>query len=126
MSETATKRPHFYKDGIAWMGSGVSATGWVILLNSASYIAVLISLTRMREEELTPAVRAAFGAQGDPVRLAGGKGGTWRIGDVVLKPSEVAPLNAILLTEILHEAGVPAGVDSFRIAREVFAEIDKG
>lgn len=28
---------------------------------------------------------------------------------VVLKPSEVAPLNAILLAEILHEAGVPAG-----------------
>ena len=23
-------------------------------------------------------------------------------------------------------AGVPAGVDSFRIAREVFAELDKG
>ncbi|MBB4765666.1 TIGR02569 family protein [Amorphoplanes digitatis] len=34
------------------------------------------------------AVRAAFGAEGHPVRLAGGKGGTWRIGDVVLKPSE--------------------------------------
>lgn len=33
-------------------------------------------------------VRAAFGAQGDPVRLAGGKGGTWRVGDLVLKPSE--------------------------------------
>ncbi|GAB3097852.1 aldehyde dehydrogenase family protein [Aestuariicella hydrocarbonica] len=29
---------------------------------------------------------------------------------LVLKPSEVAPLNALLLTEILHEAGVPAGV----------------
>lgn len=29
---------------------------------------------------------------------------------MVLKPSEVAPLNAILLTEILHEAGVPKGV----------------
>ncbi|HWP65081.1 MAG TPA: aldehyde dehydrogenase family protein [Candidatus Limnocylindria bacterium] len=29
---------------------------------------------------------------------------------MVLKPSEVAPLNAILWTEILHEAGVPAGV----------------
>ncbi|MBK5222751.1 MAG: aldehyde dehydrogenase family protein [Acidimicrobiia bacterium] len=29
---------------------------------------------------------------------------------MVLKPSEVAPLNAILFTEILHEAGVPAGV----------------
>ena len=29
---------------------------------------------------------------------------------MVLKPSEVAPLSAMLLTEILHEAGVPAGV----------------
>lgn len=29
---------------------------------------------------------------------------------MVLKPSEVAPLNAVLFTEILHEAGVPAGV----------------
>ena len=29
---------------------------------------------------------------------------------VVLKPTEVAPLNAILVAEILHEAGVPAGV----------------
>ncbi|MEQ8747306.1 aldehyde dehydrogenase family protein [Pyruvatibacter sp.] len=29
---------------------------------------------------------------------------------MVLKPSEVAPLNAILVAEILHEAGVPKGV----------------
>jgi len=29
---------------------------------------------------------------------------------MVLKPSEIAPLNAILFAEILHEAGVPAGV----------------
>lgn len=29
---------------------------------------------------------------------------------VVLKPSEVAPLTAWLLTEIIHEAGLPAGV----------------
>ncbi len=29
---------------------------------------------------------------------------------MVLKPSEVAPLNAILFTEVLHEAGVPPGV----------------
>jgi len=29
---------------------------------------------------------------------------------MVLKPSEVAPLNAILFAEVLHEAGVPAGV----------------
>jgi MFS family permease len=41
---------------IAWMGSGVMATGWVILLNAASYVAVISSLTRMVSEELTPAV----------------------------------------------------------------------
>ncbi len=29
---------------------------------------------------------------------------------VVLKPSEIAPLNAYVLTEIIHEAGLPAGV----------------
>ena len=29
---------------------------------------------------------------------------------IVLKPTEVAPLNAILFAEILHEAGVPPGV----------------
>jgi betaine-aldehyde dehydrogenase len=29
---------------------------------------------------------------------------------VVLKPSEVAPLSAFILAEIIHEAGVPAGV----------------
>ena len=29
---------------------------------------------------------------------------------MVLKPSEVAPLNAIIFAEILHDAGVPAGV----------------
>ncbi|GEL24272.1 aldehyde dehydrogenase [Pseudonocardia sulfidoxydans NBRC 16205] len=29
---------------------------------------------------------------------------------MVLKPSELAPLNAVVIAEILHEAGVPAGV----------------
>ena len=28
----------------------------------------------------------------------------------MLKPTEVAPLNAILFAQILHEAGVPKGV----------------
>jgi len=39
---------------IAWMGSGVGATGWVILVNAASYGAVIVSLTRMRADELVP------------------------------------------------------------------------
>ncbi len=29
---------------------------------------------------------------------------------IVLKPSEIAPLDAMILTEIIHDAGVPAGV----------------
>jgi len=29
---------------------------------------------------------------------------------VVLKPSEIAPINALLFAEVMHEAGVPAGV----------------
>ena len=39
---------------IAVLGSGVAATGWVILLNGVSYVAVVISLKRMRSEELHP------------------------------------------------------------------------
>ncbi|MDQ3470387.1 MAG: MFS transporter [Actinomycetota bacterium] len=44
---------------IAWMGSGVSATGWVILVNAATYAAVIVSLSRMRAEELVPSVPLA-------------------------------------------------------------------
>jgi uncharacterized protein (TIGR02569 family) len=35
-----------------------------------------------------PSVLAAFGVTGPVRRLEGGKGGTWRAGDVVLKPAE--------------------------------------
>lgn len=40
---------------ISLAGSGVQATGWVIMLNAASYVAVLISLSRIRVDELRPA-----------------------------------------------------------------------
>jgi MFS family permease len=39
---------------IALLGSGVSASGWVIMLNSATYLAVLAALKRMHSEELHP------------------------------------------------------------------------
>jgi predicted MFS family arabinose efflux permease len=42
---------------IAAMGSGVRATGWVILVNAATYGAVVVSLSRMRASELTPATQ---------------------------------------------------------------------
>lgn len=46
---------------IAALGSGVGATGWVILLNAASYVAVIVSLWRMRSDELTPIDRLVRG-----------------------------------------------------------------
>jgi uncharacterized protein (TIGR02569 family) len=59
----------------------------------------------------------AFGVSGEPVRLAGGKGVTWRVGDIVLKPSEGD-------TEARWRAGVLASLpDSphFRVARPLRA-----
>ena len=46
---------------IAWMGEGVGATGWVILVNAASYAAVIWSLARMRSDELRPVQRLPRG-----------------------------------------------------------------
>jgi MFS family permease len=55
---------------IAALGSGVRATGVVILLNAASYLAVIASLRLMRISELAPSERAprAKGALRDGVR----------------------------------------------------------
>jgi MFS family permease len=39
---------------IALLGSGVSATGWVIMLNGVSYGAVVVSMLLMRDSELWP------------------------------------------------------------------------
>lgn len=55
---------------IAALGSGVMATGWVILVNAASYVAVFISLSRLDEARLrpTPVVGTRKGAVRDGVR----------------------------------------------------------
>jgi len=46
---------------IAALGSGVSATGWVILANAVSYAAVVVSLVLMRSEDLLPTERLTRG-----------------------------------------------------------------
>jgi MFS family permease len=46
---------------IAALGSGVRATGLVILLNGLSYLAVIVALQAMRAHELTPATLAPRG-----------------------------------------------------------------
>jgi MFS family permease len=55
---------------IAALGSGVRATGWVILINAVSYLAVVGSLRAMRAAELTPSIplERAKGALRDGVR----------------------------------------------------------
>ncbi len=60
---------------ISALGSGVTATGWVILLNAVSYLAVINSLRAMRANELdTPEpVARARGALREGVRYVTGK-----------------------------------------------------
>jgi len=55
---------------IAVMGSGVAATGWVILLNGLSYAAVVVSMMLMRDAELRPTqqLERAKGALRDGIR----------------------------------------------------------
>ncbi|MGI8577420.1 MAG: MFS transporter [Nocardioidaceae bacterium] len=55
---------------IAALGSGVTATGWVISINAISYLAVIFSLRVMRGSELStpPVVARAKGALRDGVR----------------------------------------------------------
>jgi len=43
---------------IAWLGSGAAATGWVILINALSYLAVLTSLNALDVRRLRPAPAA--------------------------------------------------------------------
>jgi len=60
---------------IAALGSGVTATGWVILVNAATYAAVVVSLARMRSSELTPTtpIARARGQLREGVRYVRGR-----------------------------------------------------
>jgi MFS family permease len=60
---------------IAALGSGVAATGWVIILNALSYSAVILALQRMHEHELNTPKRIprAKGAVRDGVRYVRGR-----------------------------------------------------
>jgi uncharacterized protein (TIGR02569 family) len=62
-------------------------------------------------------VLAAFGATADPEPLQGGRGGTWRAGDLVLKPVDFEPESRWRST-VLDK--LPDS-DAFRIARPVCA-----
>jgi uncharacterized protein (TIGR02569 family) len=63
-----------------------------------------------------PDVLAAFGVTAEPRRLPGGQGGTWRAGDIVLKPAEGDI--SVWRAEVL--AALP-GSPVFRVARPLRA-----
>lgn len=65
----------------------------------------------------SPAVLAAFSADGSPTRLGGGQETAWRSGDVVLKPLDMAE------TELAWQADALAALvcDGFRVARPLRA-----
>jgi uncharacterized protein (TIGR02569 family) len=46
-------------------------------------------------------ILSAFGASGDPIPLAGGRGLAWRVGDLVFKPADMAPDELDWQAEIL-------------------------
>jgi uncharacterized protein (TIGR02569 family) len=60
-------------------------------------------------------VLSAFGVSGEPRLFTGGKGGTWGVSDVVLKPAEGVP-ETVWRSEVL--TALPRSPD-FRIARPV-------
>jgi hypothetical protein len=62
----------------------------------------------------------AFGVAGEPVRLEGGTGRAWRVGELVLKPLDCAP------EEIAWQADALASIreDGFRITRPLPRIVD--
>jgi uncharacterized protein (TIGR02569 family) len=62
-----------------------------------------------------PRAVAAFGGTGDPVALAGGRGMSWRAGDIVLKPADAGDEELRWLASSVPDAPV-------RLARPVITE----
>ncbi len=62
-------------------------------------------------------VLAAFGAAGQPVRLTGGRGAAWRVGNLVLKPLDISP------AELAWQAQVAQSIrrEGFRLATPLCA-----
>ena len=62
-------------------------------------------------------VLASFGVSGQPVPLESGQGSSWRVGEAVLKPLDLAE------AELARQAEVLASItcDGFRVAHPLWA-----
>lgn len=74
-----------------------------------------VTISSVRSSAILPpeTVLAAFGVTDDPVLLPGGKGGTWRAGQLILKPVEFLA-ETLWRADVLHE--LPDSAE-FRVAR---------
>jgi uncharacterized protein (TIGR02569 family) len=52
-------------------------------------------------------VIAAFGSEGDPIPLAGGRDLAWRVGDLVFKPADLAPDELVWQADVLSTVQAP-------------------
>ena len=101
---------------IAALGSGVPATGLVILLNAVSYGAVILSLQRMRESELMPSEREVRhqGMIRDGVRYVWGRPDLMLVLTIVFFAGTFG-LNfqitsALMATEVFHKGAGEYGL----------------
>ena len=101
---------------IAWLGSGVEATGWVILLNALSYLAVLWSLSRMDVADLhTPEP-----AERSPGMIRDGVRYVWARPDLMLVLTVIffagtfglnfQMTTALMATEVYHQGAEEYGI----------------
>jgi MFS family permease len=107
---------------IAWFGSGAFATGWVILLNAVSYVAVVSSLLRMRPAELqTPEpVARAKGMVRDGLRYVRSRSDVMLILAIVFCAGTFG-LNFQMTTAIMATQVYGKGADEYGLLGSVMA-----
>jgi MFS family permease len=107
---------------IAWFGSGAFATGWVILLNSISYVAVVAALLQMRHDELhTPEpVARAKGMVRDGMRYVRSRSDVMLILAIVFCAGTFG-LNFQMTTAIMATQVYGKGADEYGLLGSVMA-----
>jgi MFS family permease len=107
---------------IAWFGSGAFATGWVILLNSISYVAVVAALLQMRQDELhTPEpVARAKGMVRDGMRYVRSRSDVMLILAIVFCAGTFG-LNFQMTTAIMATQVYGKGADEYGLLGSVMA-----
>jgi MFS family permease len=107
---------------ISWFGSGAFATGWVILLNAVSYVAVVGVLLQMQPDELhTPErVPRAKGMLRDGLRYVRSRGDVMLILAVVFCAGTFG-LNFQMTTAIMATQVYGKGADEYGLLGSVMA-----